>query len=211
LARRGKHPTHYFIKRTALWLVNSLLGVRGLLIGPGDKNRPTRDEASGAKQALLSAWAKHEDRRRRAAGEALQERVCKTPVLRDLDRRSALREPVRCMRKDFHDRLISCPGLTSGLPVDELINLRPLDGWQLERSRPRGSQRARNRNSLIDGNLVLTSRPESAELVTQEPHFLPTWIRIHQVIEPISETYAWIATESGIELPQREVYLICKG
>jgi len=31
------------------------------------------------------------------------------------------------------------------------------------------------------------------------------------VIEPISETYAWIATESGIELPQRAVYLICKG
>ena len=43
--------------------------------------------------------------------------------------------------------------------------------------------------------MFLGSRPASAELLTHEPHFLPTWIRIHQVIEPISETYAWIATE----------------
>jgi hypothetical protein len=55
------------------------------------------------------------------------------------------------------------------------------------------------------------SRPASPELLTREPYLLPTWIRIHPVFEPISETNAWIATESGIEWPQRATYLICKG
>jgi hypothetical protein len=59
--------------------------------------------------------------------------------------------------------------------------------------------------------LEMVSRPASPELLTREPYLLPTGIRIHRVFEPISETNAWIATESGIVWPLRATYLICKG
>jgi hypothetical protein len=45
------------------------------------------------------------------------------------------------------------------------------------------------------------SRLASPELLTHEPHLLPTWIRIHRVFELISDTNARIAIESGIEWP----------
>jgi len=55
--------------------------------------------------------------------------------------------------------------------------------------------------SLVHGRLLPKCRSATAELLTHEPHLLPTGIRIHRVFEPISETNAWIATESGIEWP----------
>jgi hypothetical protein len=48
---------------------------------------------------------------------------------------------------------------------------------------------------------VSKNQPASTELLTRKPHLLPTGIRIHRVFEPVSETNAWIATESGIEWP----------
>jgi hypothetical protein len=47
--------------------------------------------------------------------------------------------------------------------------------------------------------MFLKSRPAYAELLTHKPHLLPTGIRIHRVFEPISESSAWIPTESRIE------------
>jgi len=64
----------------------------------------------------------------------------------------------------------------------------------LERSK--GSAKPLTEKRLRNG-----SRPASPELRTREPYLLQIGIRIHRVFGPISETSAWIATESEIEWP----------
>jgi hypothetical protein len=80
--------------------------------------------------------------------------------------------------------------------MDRTVSSNPFIYDQLTGGKPPNSD---SRSPPQRTGDVLWSRPASAELLTYEPHFLPAWIRIHRVIEPISETYAWIATESGIE------------